>query len=82
MDRVQKAALPEKTDAKAVPYKKTSVIFSGKEIETGIFMRKELVPGTKFGGPAVIEELSATTVVPPGYSIHVDGYENIIITKM
>jgi len=82
IDRVQKAALPEKTDAKAVPYKKTSVIFSGKEIETGIFMRKELVPGTKFGGPAVIEELSATTVVPPGYSIHVDGYENIIITKM
>lgn len=82
IDRVQKTMLPEKSNVKAIPYKKAPVVFAGKNVETGIFMRNELCPGTRFEGPAVIEELSATTVVPPGYSIHVDGYENIIITKI
>ena len=82
IDRVQKTPLEESQDCKAVPYKKASVTFSGKGEETGIYMRRDLKPGTRFEGPAIIEELSATTVVPPEYSIHVDGYENIIIKKM
>ena len=34
-----------------------------------------------FEGPAVIEESTATTVIPPNYSIIKDEFGNIIITK-
>ena len=82
IDRVQKTKAEECSDSKAVPYKEVPVTFSGRERNTGIYMRKDLKPGALFEGPAIIEELSATTVVPPEYSIHVDGYENIIIKKL
>jgi N-methylhydantoinase A len=35
--------------------------------------------GFRFTGPAIIEQVDATTVVPPGASAEVDKYLNIII---
>ncbi len=35
-----------------------------------------LEPGMRFGGPAIIEEAGATTVIPPGLPCHVDEYGN------
>tara|TARA_B100001146_G_C16030066_1_gene368932 strand:- start:404 stop:550 length:147 start_codon:yes stop_codon:yes gene_type:complete len=32
-------------------------------------------------GPAIIEEETATTVVPPDYSLKKDNFGNLIITK-
>ena len=55
--------------------------FSGVPQQTGIYRREDLRPGMDMQGPAVIEELSSTTVVPPQYTLHVDGYENIILRK-
>lgn len=82
IDRVQKTPVEETAVSEVAAYNKVLVTFSGKEEETGIFLRKDLHAGTTFNGPAIIEELSATTVVPPGYSIRIDGYENIIIEKL
>ena len=35
----------------------------------------------KFNGPAIIQESTATTIIPPNYSIVKDDFGNIIITK-
>jgi N-methylhydantoinase A len=57
------------------------VIFGRKSLESQVFHRVDLQPGDVFTGPAIIEEASCTTVVPPGYQARVDRYENIVITR-
>jgi N-methylhydantoinase A len=58
---------------------KRRVTFSSRELPTAIFDRDSLKPRTHFGGPAIITEYSATTVVPPGASFHIDKAANLII---
>lgn len=82
IDRIAKVPMQEKENPLILPYKMASVIFSNQHYETGIFRRNCLPPGTNVDGPAIIEELSSTTVLPPGYSMHVDGYENMVIHKV
>jgi N-methylhydantoinase A len=48
-------------------------------IPTQIYERDLLVPGCKFKGPALIEEIISTTVMIPGSKGEVDKYGNIII---
>ena len=55
------------------------VIFDGKPYETPILWRNRIEPGTQFSGPLIVEEESATTIVPPGYRARVDELGNIII---
>ncbi len=57
------------------------IIFNQKEFETKIYARHNIKSNQKFDGPAVIEESTATTVIPPNYSIIKDEFGNIIITK-
>jgi len=42
------------------------VCFGGEPRQTRIIMRSSLAPGDTFEGPAIVEEGTATTVVPPG----------------
>ena len=60
---------------------KRKIIFNQKEFETKIYARHNIKSNQKFDGPAVIEESTATTVIPPNYSIIKDEFGNIIITK-
>jgi N-methylhydantoinase A len=48
-------------------------------VETPVYWRDDLVAGTRFAGPAVIEQLDSTTVVPPGVATEVDRFLNIIM---
>jgi N-methylhydantoinase A len=41
--------------------------------------RDDLRAGNRFAGPAIIEQMDATTVVPPGWSVRVEPYLNIIL---
>jgi N-methylhydantoinase A len=56
-------------------------IFDGEPHQTNIYIRDRLTTGTNLAGPAVIEEDSATTVVPPGYQIQIDNRRNIVVTS-
>ncbi len=47
--------------------------------ETPVYRRGALPSGAAFGGPAVIEEMSATTIVLPGQSAALDAQRNIVI---
>ena len=57
------------------------VVFNQTEYETNIYARDNIKSNDSFNGPAVIEESTATTVIPPNYSIIKDDFGNIIITK-
>jgi N-methylhydantoinase A len=56
-----------------------SVLFDNKLLKTPILDRDFLRAGKKHTGPAVITEYSATTVVPPGMSFHLDRAGNLVI---
>jgi N-methylhydantoinase A len=55
------------------------VLFHNKPLKTSILDRDSLRAGRKRTGPAVITEYSATTVVPPGMSFHLDRAGNLVI---
>ena len=46
---------------------------------TPVYQRERLDVGVKFSGPAIVDQLDATTVVPPGFSARVDKHRNLII---
>ncbi|MGH3086217.1 MAG: hydantoinase/oxoprolinase family protein [Rubrobacteraceae bacterium] len=55
------------------------VIFGDEAVWTAIHHRKNLRPGARITGPAIVEQLDSTVAVPPGGEAEVDGYSNIII---
>jgi N-methylhydantoinase A len=50
---------------------------SGDAVETPLYVRSDLPAGTKLSGPAIIDQLDSTTVVPPGWRAEVDEWLNI-----
>ena len=44
-----------------------------------IYDREKLAPGHRLPGPAIVEQMDATTVIPPGMSGHVEPYGNLIL---
>jgi N-methylhydantoinase A len=49
-------------------------------LETPLYRRWALASGEVIQGPAVVEEMSSTTIVQPGQSVIVDAAGNLIIT--
>ena len=58
-----------------VPNKRRNVVFSGETLDTLIVDRASMAAEVTINGPAVIEEIGSTTVVPPGFraSVHETG---------
>ena len=71
-------SVEEETD---ITNTKREVIFNQKAHQTDVLSREKIKINNKFKGPAVIEESTATTVVPPNYNILKDDFGNIIISK-
>jgi N-methylhydantoinase A len=44
-----------------------------------VYARDDLKAGNRFSGPAIVEQMDATTLVPPGWSARVDSYLNLIL---
>lgn len=55
------------------------VRFKEGVLETPVFDRNELRPGTMLEGPAVVNEIGSTTLLPPQFTLSVDNYGNLII---
>ena len=60
-----------------------SVYFAECEgyVECPIYDRYRLSAGAVLEGPAIVEELDATTAIHPGYQTLVDGFGNLILTE-
>jgi N-methylhydantoinase A len=52
----------------------------GEAIEVAIYARASLRPGTRFEGPALVEEESSTLVIPSGATAEVRGSGSIVVT--
>ncbi|MGB9082379.1 MAG: hydantoinase/oxoprolinase family protein, partial [Desulfuromonadaceae bacterium] len=53
-------------------------IEAGGYVETSVYNRDKLLPGARIHGPAIVEQLDSTVVLPPETSSVVDPYLNII----
>jgi N-methylhydantoinase A len=49
-------------------------------LDSAVYERSELFPGCQLHGPAIIEEVAASTVVPPGVRVTVDTIGNLVMT--
>jgi len=49
-------------------------------VETRIIQRDSLKRGTAVEGPAIIEQMDSTCVIPPGWTAYNDRYGNLIVT--
>lgn len=58
-------------------------VYFGAAVEfltTPVYDRGRLAAGHRFEGPAVIEEMDATTLVQPGFEVEVDRFANLLIS--
>ncbi|MDQ4215611.1 hydantoinase/oxoprolinase family protein [Microbacterium capsulatum] len=58
------------------------VVFDGVPQDALIVEREELAAGHTFPGPAIVLEATATTVVPPGFTVTVDPHGALIIRNL
>ncbi len=71
-------AAPVRADATdaaegAPPFREREVSFAGRWLPTRIYEGASLRPGHRFSGPAIIDNGTATTIVPPGAEIAVEA---------
>ncbi len=78
-DRLPAPTPPDDASTHPVPTGSRPVWFDGREVDTPVFDRARLVPAHRFTGPAIIDQLDATTVVHPGDTVSVDAALNLII---
>jgi N-methylhydantoinase A len=82
---VQKADLPRRA---AGPGDASGAVTGQREVwfpetraftDTTILARDMLAPGMEFAGPAIVEQMDTTTLVPPGVAVRVDDLYNLIL---
>ena len=56
------------------------VWFEGGWRKTPIYRREQLVPKTRLTGPAIVEQMDATTVIEPRNRVEADKFGNLIVT--
>ena len=50
-------------------------------MDTPVFDRQKILPGNVLKGPAILEQIDSTIVIPPDFFGTVDGYFNLIMGK-
>jgi N-methylhydantoinase A len=55
--------------------------FDGSMMTAQVYQRERLDVGHEIKGPAVVEQLDATLVIPPGQIARVDEWKNIIVVE-
>ena len=73
-------ASPPRAGGAATPIGRRPVYFETGWIDTPVFDRSALPVGGQISGPAVIEEMSATTLLHPGQHASVDNAGNLLVT--
>jgi N-methylhydantoinase A len=64
-----------------LPERTRDVLFDGAAHPTRVLRREEdLGAGASFDGPLIVEETTATTVVPPGSTLTVDRFGSLVIS--
>lgn len=56
--------------------------FDGQEAQMRVYDRGDFHVGTVIEGPAIVVELTSTTVIPPGWKAVTDAHNNMILSKI
>jgi N-methylhydantoinase A/oxoprolinase/acetone carboxylase beta subunit len=51
-------------------------------VDTPIYSRDVLTPGTSFDAPAIIEQSDSTPLVAPGFRARVDDAFNLLLERL
>jgi N-methylhydantoinase A len=64
------------------PFARRGVVFATDEgaVDTAIYQRESFAAGIEIEGPAIVAQVDATTLVPPGSVAEVDEFANLLIT--
>ncbi len=74
------AALAQSDAAKSTkPGAHRRVWFEGGWKNTPIYRREQLAPGARLAGPAIVEQMDATTVIEPGNQVVADKFGNLVV---
>jgi len=65
----------------AALFGKQEFIYGNKAFKAKLYKRPLLKTGNKILGPALIVDEEATTLLPSGWRLTVDGYSNLIIQR-
>ena len=82
---IQKPRLKEIASSNGAPASVAAerpVYFGSREefVPTAIYERSRLKAGHRIEGPAIVEEIDATTLVQPGFQVDVDRFGNLLIS--
>jgi N-methylhydantoinase A len=67
--------------AEGDPRAGTTTVWFDRPRRATVLLRERLRPGAAFAGPAIVPQMDATTVVPPGWRARVDDAANIILEE-
>ena len=68
-------------DGEPAPRRMREARFAGVEREVPVYARDDLGAGCTLRGPAVIEQLDATSVVPPDHRLVVDRFGHLVVSR-
>jgi N-methylhydantoinase A len=57
------------------------VVFDGLAHDAAVVHRRDIGPGATVDGPAIVEEPTSTTVVPPGWRVAIGPANALVITR-
>ena len=83
VERPKLRQLPVATEPVTVAIKgRRSVYFAeaGGMIPVDLYDRDKLRTGHRFAGPAIVEQMDTTTIIPPGATVEVERHGNLIIS--
>ena len=74
-------SLKTEKDSNVVQNFSRNITFNNKKFNTKILNRSNIQSNKKINGPLIVEEETATTVIPPHYILEKDEFGNLIIIK-
>jgi N-methylhydantoinase A len=80
--RLQRPPAPDPVIVASQPRRMRDVYFDGLSTETAIIQRDQIGPGEVIYGPAVIEEPTATTLLPPNWRVRLIAGGHLSLTRM
>ena len=79
----ERSAVPKtgEQDITAKVRREISCDLTGNQVEAAVFDRRDLRPGDRFIGPALVVELQTTTLVSADFAAKVDGNGNLFLER-
>ncbi|KGJ02638.1 N-methylhydantoinase A [Paracoccus halophilus] len=82
MEFAKQTLTAARPDGKAEPVATEQIWFEQTGfVPSPVYQREQLAEGTSLFGPALITQFDTTTLVPPGWTIRVDGAMNMIMER-